>query len=57
MVGFPRAWSVLQRTLNIAEFKVNDFDRERGVFITEIESDEGFLEEEIQKKLKFLLRR
>ena len=42
MVGFPRAWSALQRTLSIAEFKVNDFDREKGIFITEIKSEEGF---------------
>ena len=42
MVGFPRAWSALQRTLSISEFKVNDFDREKGIFITEIKSEEGF---------------
>ncbi len=57
MVGFPRAWSALQRTLNIAEFKVNDFDRERGVFITEIKSDEGFFGRGNTKEIKIFVEK
>ncbi len=57
MVGFPRAWSALQRTLNIAEFKISDFDRERGVFITEIKSEEGFFGRGDTKEIKILVEK
>ena len=57
MVGFPRAWSALQRTLSIAEFKVNDFDREKGIFITEIKSEEGFFGRGDTKEIRIFVEK
>ena len=57
MVGFPRAWSALQRTLSIAEFKVNDFDREKGIFITEIKSEEGFFGRGNTKEIQIVVEK
>ena len=57
MVNFPRAWSALQRTLTIAEFNINDFDREEGVFITEIKSEEGFFGRGETKEIKIFVEK
>ena len=57
MVNFPRAWSALQRTLTIAEFNINDFDREEGVFITEIKSEEGFFGRGDTKEIKIFVEK
>tara|TARA_B100001027_G_scaffold193872_2_gene149383 strand:+ start:2677 stop:3624 length:948 start_codon:yes stop_codon:yes gene_type:complete len=57
MVNFPRAWSALQRTLTIAEFDINDFDREEGVFITEIKSEEGFFGRGETKEIKIFVEK
>ena len=57
MVNFPRAWSAIQRTLTIAEFNINDFDREEGVFITEIKSQEGFFGRGENKEIKIFVEK
>lgn len=57
MVNFPRAWSALQRTLSIAEFNVSDFDRDEGVFITKIKSDEGFFGRGETKEVKIFVEK
>ena len=57
MVNFPRAWSAIQRTLTIAEFNINDFDREEGVFITEIKSEEGFFGRGENKEIKIFVEK
>ena len=57
MVNFPRAWSALQRTLTIAEFNINDFDREEGVFFTEIKSEEGFFGRGENKEIKIFVEK
>jgi len=57
MVNFPRAWSALQRTLTIAEFNINDFDREEGVFFTEIKSEEGFFGRGETKEIKIFVEK
>ena len=57
MVNFPRAWSAIQRTLTIAEFNINDFDREEGVFITEIKSEEGFFGRGETKEIKIFVEK
>ena len=57
MVNFPRAWTALQRTLSIAEFTINDFDREAGVFMTEIKSEVDFFGRGEIKEVKILVEK
>ena len=57
MVNFPRAWTALQRTLSIAEFTINDFDREAGIFLTEIKSEVDFFGRGEVKEVKILVEK
>ena len=57
MVNFPRAWTALQRTLSIAEFTINDFDREAGIFLTEIKSEVDFFGRGEIKEVKILVEK
>ena len=57
MVNFPRAWTALQRTLSIADFTINDFDREAGIFLTEIKSEVDFFGRGEIKEVKILVEK
>ena len=43
--------------MTIAEFNINDFDREEGVFITEIKSEEGFFGRGDTKEIKIFVEK